>query len=503
MRVMTADLISRARAGDGDAFKELTEPHRRELQVHCYRMLGSFADAEDALQDTLLAAWQGLGGFEERASIRTWLYRIATNRCLNARRAARGDPPGNGTSPGSAARADRLGEVVWLEPYPDALLADVIGAPPGPEARYEQAESISLAFVTALQILPPRQLAVLILRDVLGFHASEVAGMLDATVESVNSALKRARPAAPTASGRRRGAAPTPGYTVGGRDRGPVRQRLRGGRHRRAGGHADRRRLHVDAADAARVPGRNVVGHFCAATLFAAGRRFDLLPTRANGQPAFGAYVRAPTASAMGRPNRDDPGRRPDLRDDPVREQRAAALRPARHRCRADSELPAGGASPSRRSRNSANALSPALSAAAESSARAIIMATSFGGGQHDVGERVHVTVLDPARRGGVREAVPDHPQRALFVEFPPALPAQHRGRVDQHDLPHNRVAGLPDPRQGACPQRGDRVRGVPGDFLALPGDAGADLLQDRPEQRFLAREVVVERARAGLSRRW
>src|SRR6266568_3256468 len=154
--MVTADLLSRARAGDGEAFGELAESHRRELQVHCYRMLGSFADAEDAVQETMLAAWQGIGGFaEERASLRTWLYKIATNRCLNARRAA--------------------------------------GRPPGPEARYEQAEAISLAFVAALQLLPPRQVAVLILRDVLGFHASEVAEMLEVSVQSVNSALKRAR----------------------------------------------------------------------------------------------------------------------------------------------------------------------------------------------------------------------------------------------------------------------------------------------------------------------
>src|SRR5215831_6579358 len=160
LSVVAADLIARARAGDGEAFRALTEPHRRELQVHCYRMLGSVQDAEDAVQDTLLAAWQGFGGFEGRASLRTWLYRIATNRCLDARRAASRRP----------AKA-------W----------------DGPEARYEQAEAISLAFVTALQLLPPRQLAVLILRDVLGFHASEVADMLDSTVESVTSALKRAR----------------------------------------------------------------------------------------------------------------------------------------------------------------------------------------------------------------------------------------------------------------------------------------------------------------------
>ena len=191
---MTADLISRARAGDGEAFRELTEPHHRELQVHCYRMLGSFADAEDALQDTLLAAWQGLAGFEGRASLRTWLFRIATNRCLNARRAASRRPVREWNIPGvEPPEPTRLGEVLWLEPFPDALLEGAIGAPPGPEVRYEQAESISLAFVTALQVLPPRQLAVLILRDVLGFRASEVADMLEVTVESVTSALKRAR----------------------------------------------------------------------------------------------------------------------------------------------------------------------------------------------------------------------------------------------------------------------------------------------------------------------
>src|SRR5262252_7062815 len=194
VRVMTADLMARARAGDGDAFGELTEPYRRELQVHCYRMLGSFSDAEDALQDTLLAAWQGLGGFEGRASLRTWLYRIATNRCLNALRAASRRPAKEWDVPNvDPPEPTRLGEVVWLEPFPDALVEAATGVPPGPEARYEQTESISLAFVTALQVLPPRQLAVLILRDVLGFHASEVAGMLDTSVESVTSALKRAR----------------------------------------------------------------------------------------------------------------------------------------------------------------------------------------------------------------------------------------------------------------------------------------------------------------------
>src|ERR687898_455940 len=191
---MTTDLISRARAGDGAAFRELTEPHRRELLVHCYRMLGSLQDAEDALQDTLLAAWQALAGFEGRASIRTWLYRIATNRCLNALRSASRRPAREWDVPEvEPPEPTRIGDVPWLEPYPDALLEGAVDVPLGPEARFERTESISLAFVTALQVLPPRQLAVLVLRDVLGFHASEVADMLDSSLESVNSALKRAR----------------------------------------------------------------------------------------------------------------------------------------------------------------------------------------------------------------------------------------------------------------------------------------------------------------------
>src|SRR5262249_23413514 len=191
----TAELLARARAGTGEAFRELTEPHRRELQVHCYQMLGSVQDAEDALQETMLAAWQGLGGFaEERASLRTWLYKIATNRCLNARRAASRRPAAEwDMSQFEPPVPTPRDEPAWLQPFPDALLEGAVDVPPGPQARYEQSEAISLAFVTALQVLPPRQVAVLILRDVLGFHASEVAGMLDTTVDSVTSALKRAR----------------------------------------------------------------------------------------------------------------------------------------------------------------------------------------------------------------------------------------------------------------------------------------------------------------------
>jgi RNA polymerase sigma-70 factor (TIGR02960 family) len=300
--VMTAELISRARAGDDDAFRALIEPYRRELQVHCYRMLGSLEDAEDALQDTLLTAWRGLGGFEGRASIRTWLYRIATNRCLNALRSASRRPAKEWDVPEvELPEPTGSGEVVWLEPFPDALLAGALDVPLGPEARYERAEAISLAFVTALQVLPPRQLAVLILRDVLGFHASEVADMLDWTVESVTSALKRARASLerrlpPTAD---RKPAPAPDS--------PAEQAIVA-RFAHAWESADVDALVALLTDdvfvsmppmALEYTGRDLVGRFCA-SLFRAGRRFELVPTRANGQPAFGAYLRARTGVRHG-----------------------------------------------------------------------------------------------------------------------------------------------------------------------------------------------------------
>src|SRR5689334_21799065 len=165
---VTATVLARARAGDGEAFGELVEPYRRELQFHCYRILGSVQDAEDLLQETLLAAWRGLDGFEGRASVRSWLYRIATNRCLNALRDA-GRRPKEVPPMAEPPRPTRLTEPVWLEPYPDALREGVADASPGPEARYETRETIGLAFVVALQHLPPNQRVALVLRDALGF----------------------------------------------------------------------------------------------------------------------------------------------------------------------------------------------------------------------------------------------------------------------------------------------------------------------------------------------
>ena len=297
---LQADLISKARAGDSDAFRQLIEPHRRELQVHCYRMLGSLQEAEDALQDTLLTAWQGLAGFEGRASLRTWLYRIATNRCLNARRSTSRRPAKEWDVPGvEPPEPTRLGEVVWLEPFPDALLQGAIDVPPGPEARYEKTESISLAFVTALQVLPPRQLAVLILRDVLGFHANEVAEMLESTVESVNSALKRAR----ASLQRRRLAHREPPPASGAPSEDEVVAKFVS-----AYQSADLDALVALLTDKVFISmppmpfeyeGRDLAARFFS-SIFRAGRRFDLVPTRANGQPAFGAYLRAPTGICHG-----------------------------------------------------------------------------------------------------------------------------------------------------------------------------------------------------------
>jgi RNA polymerase sigma-70 factor, ECF subfamily len=189
----TDELVAAARAGDEQAFRDLTQPHLRELHVHCYRMLGSFQDAEDALQDTLERAWRHLASFEGRAPFRAWLYRIATNACLKASARRRELPvPENGgfdvpLPPPNAADI----ELGFIEPYPDSLL-DELGAG-NPAARYDLSESVQLAFLATIQLLPPRQRAVLILRDVLAMSAAETAELLETSVPSVNSALQRAR----------------------------------------------------------------------------------------------------------------------------------------------------------------------------------------------------------------------------------------------------------------------------------------------------------------------
>jgi RNA polymerase sigma-70 factor (TIGR02960 family) len=290
--------MERARVGDEQAFGELVGPYRRELQVHCYRILGSALDAEDALQETLLAAWRGLGGFEGRSSVRVWLFQIATRRCLNALRSARRRPPMAWPPPGlELPEPTTLGEVAWLEPYPDVLLAGLPDAAPGPEARYEAREAISVAFVTALQLLPPRQRAVLILRDVLGFRASEAADILDSTEESVTSALKRARAALQDRRLQSASLEPPPP--------GSAAERALVERFTLAYEAGDVKRLVALLTEDAwltmppvplRYQGRELAALFWAATAFRPGRSTRLVPTRANGQPAFGLYIRDPLA---------------------------------------------------------------------------------------------------------------------------------------------------------------------------------------------------------------
>jgi RNA polymerase sigma-70 factor, ECF subfamily len=208
-----AELLDKARLGDQDVFEQLTGGYRRELHLHCYRMLGSLHDADDLVQETFLRAWRALGGFESRSSVRTWLYRIATNACLNAlaERPRRALPSGlvPPSDPLDAPREPIL-EPIWLEPYPDRLLDEL----EDPAERYTRRETVELAFLAAIQLLPPRQRAVLLLRDVLAWSAAEVAELLGASPTSVHSALRRARatldrrppgedvPAAPTAEER-------------------------------------------------------------------------------------------------------------------------------------------------------------------------------------------------------------------------------------------------------------------------------------------------------------
>ena len=301
---MSENALNRARAGDENAFRELVEPYRRELQLHCYRILGSLQDAEDAIQETLLAAWRGLEGFEGRASLRAWLYRIATNRCLNALR-DRSRRPQEVPSMAEPPEPTRMAEPIWLEPYPDVLLEGLADAAPGPDARYETRESVGLAFVTGLQHLPPRQRAALVLRDVLGFHTAEVAEMLDSSEAAVKGALQRARE---TLDQRR---------PPGGPEHAPLprsaRERELVARFATAVERGDTHgviSLLTDDAWLTMPPQPYEYQGGQAIARFIMREREDrrsanlrLEPTRANGQPAFGCYLpdpHAPIARAYG-----------------------------------------------------------------------------------------------------------------------------------------------------------------------------------------------------------
>src|SRR5215468_7198075 len=286
-------LLLRARTGDEQAFRVLTDPHRRELQVHCYRMLGSLTDAEDMLQETLLAAWRGLAGFQERSSFRTWLYRIATNQCLNALRATGRRAPPEPVPPFLPPEPTRRGEITWLQPYPDRLLEGMADTAPGPYARYEASEAVELAFIAGLQRMPPRQAATLVLRDVLGFAPDEVAGMLGTTPTAVKGTLQRARAALDEhrdLAGR--GRAPRPGSD---------RERALARRFADAYVAADIDgvvALLTDDAWLSMPPaphqyhGVAAIRSMLRASFEHRGdRRLSMVPARANTQPALGAYL--------------------------------------------------------------------------------------------------------------------------------------------------------------------------------------------------------------------
>ncbi len=293
---MIESTLARARGGDEDAFRALTGPYQRELQLHCYRMLGSLQDAEDALQETLVSAWRGLDRFEQRASVRSWLYRIATNRCLNMLRDSARRPRLSSDLWFEPPPPTRMGEVTWLEPYPDALLEALPDTAPGPEARYETKEALGLAFITALQRLPTRQRAVLVLRDVLGFRAAEAAEMLDTTEATINSALLRARSALEVRLPPARERAPAPGSP---------RERELAEDFADAVEQGDMDRVVALLTDDAWVTmppdpfeyqGRETIRAFLDHVIArrTAGGRTRLIPTWANAQPAFGHYLAHP-----------------------------------------------------------------------------------------------------------------------------------------------------------------------------------------------------------------
>lgn len=292
---MSEATLARARAGDAQAFGDLTAPHRHELQLHCYRILGSLTDAEDMLQETLLAAWRGLDRFEGRASLRAWLYRIATNRCLNALRDAGRRIPPPPVPPFAPPPPTRHGEAPWLQPYPDTLLEQMPETAPGPEARYQAREAVELAFVAGLQQLPPRQAATLVLRDVLGYSTAEVAAMLDTSEAAIKGALQRAR----ASLDRRCSAAdrePAP-------PAGSAQERDLTRRFADAFTADDVEgvvALLTDEAWLAMPPAPHeyhgpvaIAAFLRASATWRPGRRPLLVPTRANTQPTFGCYLTA------------------------------------------------------------------------------------------------------------------------------------------------------------------------------------------------------------------
>ncbi|HET8953852.1 MAG TPA: sigma-70 family RNA polymerase sigma factor [Solirubrobacteraceae bacterium] len=274
-----------------DAFRELAEPYRRELQLHCYRILGSVQDAEDMVQETLLAAWRGIDAFEGRASVRSWLYRIATNRCLNGLR-ARSRRPREVHVMGDAPEPTRRTEPVWLEPYPDVLLEGIPDHAAGPAARLEARESVELSFVIALQHLPPRQRAALVLADVLGYRTAEVAEVLGTGEASVKGALQRARATLRTRlSAADRERAPRPDSAV---------ERRLVGRFADAvlSGDVDEMvSLLTDDALLTMPPlpleyqGHDAIASFLRHRGELRGVPLRVVPTRANTQPAFGCYL--------------------------------------------------------------------------------------------------------------------------------------------------------------------------------------------------------------------
>jgi RNA polymerase sigma-70 factor (TIGR02960 family) len=296
--------LARARAGDPRAFEQLVDPHRGELHLHCYRMLGSLTDADDALQETLLGAWRSLAGYEERASVRTWLYRIATNRCLNVLRDARRRPPPEPVPPFTPPEPTRRNEVTWLQPYPQTLLEEIVEPAPGPEARYQAREAVELAFVAGLQRLPPRQAAVVLLRDVLGYSTAEVAGLLDTTGTAVKGALQRARAALDRHRPTQRDGPPQP-------DSAEERDLARRFADAFVAGDVDGVvELLTDDAWLTMPPAPHEYQGAAAVAAFLRtsarwrdSRRMCLVPTRANTQPAFGCYLAetgTPTAKPAG-----------------------------------------------------------------------------------------------------------------------------------------------------------------------------------------------------------